>query len=575
MARNAPLEERSSQELKIEPYRARVDERVRKLAGEKFVERLWQKDPSLWKTDADHVKIIKNSLGWLTVAGWVSERLGDLKSFAESVKKDGFTDIALLGMGGSSLAPEVFRLSLAPKKGYPKLHVLDSTDPGWVAHFEKSLKLSKTLFVVASKSGTTIEPLSFYNYFYERAKRNGKQFVAITDPGSYLEGVAKEQGFRKIFVNPSDIGGRFSALSYFGIVPAALAGMDVEELLARAVAFQRASSANVPVEDNQAVVLGCVIGEAAKAGRDKVTLVLPKEIESFGLWVEQLVAESSGKEDRGIVPIAGENLGSPEIYGNDRLFVVVSFGRNPKPVEAKLSALERKHPVVRITIKDAKDLGAEMLRWEIATSVACSILGVNTFDQPDVQSAKDVAKSMLKDLAAKGSLPLPKVHLEGKKFRATFSDASLKNLEPRNGDKNLLQKFLEKSGPGDYFGILAYFPFHSATDKLLAAFRNTLRNGSGLATLFGYGPRYLHSTGQLHKGGDNNGIFIILTADPKKDLAVPEQGFTFGQLELAQALGDFQALNARKRRAVWIHVKGSVEQTLDELIASIKTEYKD
>ncbi len=568
MAKTSAVEN-LTQELRLGNYQKKADAALEKLRRDHFMRRFWAKDASLWKTDPKHVAIIKNSLGWQKVAEWVEARLEELTQFAGTVKSEGFTDVVLLGMGGSSLAPEVFRRSLSAKKGYPELHVLDSTDPGWVSQVEKSVTLSKTLFVVASKSGSTIEPLSFYNYFYDRAKRNGAQFVAITDPGSYLEGVAKEKGFKKIFLNPSDIGGRFSALSYFGIVPAALAGMDVEELLARAIAMGENASANTPIQDNQPAVLGAVIGELAKAGRDKVTLVLPESIESFGLWVEQLVAESSGKEGRGIVPIAGESLGGAEIYGGDRLFVAVSEGKFTKALDAKLTALEKRHPVVRIQIEDSLDIGAEMLRWEIATSVACSILGVNTFDQPDVQSAKDVTKEILKDLSAQSSLALPKPHLDFGTFSATFSKASRKAADAGD-EKKVLRKFFAQAEAGDYIGLLAYIPFTVAADKALTQLRETLRNGAKRPTLFGYGPRYLHSTGQLHKGGANNGVFAIVTMTPEADINVPTERFTFGQLEMAQALGDFRALEAKGRRAVWIHLKAAPAATIGKIALAVR-----
>lgn len=574
MAKTAAVET-FTQELSLGNYQKKADAAIEKLRKQNFVQRLWAKDASLWKTDPKHVAIIKNSLGWLKVAEWVESRLEELTQFAGTVKSEGFTDVVLLGMGGSSLAPEVFRQSLPAKKGYPELHVLDSTDPGWVGQVEKSVNLAKTLFVVSSKSGSTIEPLSFYQYFFDRAKRNGSQFVAITDPGSYLEDVAREKGFKKIFINPADIGGRFSALSYFGIVPAALAGMDVEELIERAVAMGENSSPDVAIRENQPAVLGAVIGELAKAGRDKVTLILPKSIESFGLWVEQLVAESSGKEGKGIVPIAGESLAGPEFYGGDRLFVSVSCGKPSRAVEDKLSALEKKHPVVRIRIEDELDLGAEMLRWEIATSAACAILGVNTFDQPDVQSAKDVTKSILKDLSAQSSLALPSPHFESPHFNATFSRMSLKSAGAGQDEKKALQKFFSQAGAGDYFGLLAYLPFHPASDKALLGLRELIRNETRKSTLFGYGPRYLHSTGQLHKGGANNGVFAIVTRDPDADINVPGERFTFGQLEMAQALGDFQALEAKGRRAVWIHLKGSAVQTLQKITQIVRAGFTD
>lgn len=547
-------------------YQSAANEIFENLKNQNFVQRLWSKDPALWKIEPEHQKIIANSLGWLTVANWVSDRLGELTAFAAEVKRSGFRDVVLLGMGGSSLAPEVFRLSLPQfKKGYPKLHVLDSTDPGWVHSIEKEIALKKTLFVVSSKSGTTIEPLSFYNYFFDRAKRNGDQFAAITDPDSYLESVAKKENFRKIFLNPSDIGGRFSALSYFGMVPAALAGMDVQGLIGHARKMMTACGAQTPVEKNPGVQLGVLLAALAKSGRDKVTLLLPAGLESFGLWIEQLVAESSGKECKGIVPIAGESLGAPEIYGPDRFFVVM--GKGDKMFESRIKELDKNHPVARIPFQKPVELGAEFFRWEIATATACSILGIDAFDQPDVQSAKDIAKSLLNELKIKRALPPLPSQIQGKKVSVSLGK-KLSHLAGTNGSKPsaLFENLKKEIRSGDYIGLLAYLPFNKALDKKLHRLRTVLRDGTKAATLFGYGPRYLHSTGQLHKGGANNGVFILITGDVKKDLDVPGEHFTFGQLETAQAFGDFQTLDAKERRVLRFHLHLPLPQSMNELL---------
>lgn len=558
-----------------------------------FVERLWSKDTALWKQEPVHQKIISNSLGWLTVTEWMQEKLNELTHFAEELKREGTRHILLLGMGGSSLAPEVFRLTLPSQKGFPKLRVLDSTDPGWIHNIEKSVALKKTIFILSSKSGTTIEPLCFYKYFYERAHKNGSRFIAITDAGSYLENLAREKKFRRIFLNPSDIGGRYSALSYFGLVPAALAGMDVQGLLKSAQKMVRSSTTAVPIEKNPAVQLGIALGELAKSGRDKLTLILPGEMEALGLWIEQLVAESSGKDGRGIIPIAGENWDQPELYGNDRFFVSLSMdSAKDKKVENRVGLIEKTHPLIRIRIQAPIDLGGEFFRWEIATAVACSILGVNAFDQPDVQSAKDKTQSLLKELTEKKSLPNLPVHIQGKKFEASFSPASLSgsgslfqqeakaafpgknrsgtlSLKARSHSRTLV-KFLARIMPNDYIGILAFLPFQKATDKKLNQLRTALRHRTRAATLFGYGPRYLHSTGQLHKGGPNSGAFILLTSDPEKEIKVPGERYSFGELERAQALGDFQALASKGRRAVRIHLRQPLAQSLDEIQKVIK-----
>jgi len=550
--------------LFLDKYRGPVENALRKLDKENFVSRLWSKDASLWKKEPEHQKIINNSLGWLTVADFLSGKLDDIASLAEEIKNEGFTDAVLLGMGGSSLAAEVMRLSLPALKGYPKLHVLDSTDPGWVESIERSVNMNKTVFIVSSKSGTTIEPHCFYSYFFDRAKQNGKQFIAITDPGSRLESIAKEKKFRKIFINPSDIGGRFSALSFFGLVPAGIAGMDIKALVLKATAMMRSCGSDVPAPVNPGVVLGGVLGELARHGRDKVTVFLPEGLESFGLWIEQLVAESSGKEGKGIVPIAGESAGDVSSYGADRLFITVNFaGKKNTKTEKLMDALKNAHPVVEIEIKEPSDLGGEFLRWEIATAAACSILGIDAFDQPNVQEAKDLAKALLKELSEKGSLPGIKYDVSGKKLKAGFSSAS-KGLDLGSPEK-ALSGFLKSIKPGEYIGLLAYFPFKPDVDKKLECLRTMLRDKIRSSTLFGYGPRYLHSTGQLHKGGANNGVFIILAAGAETDLIVPGQNYTFGQLESAQVLGDFQALDSRGRRAVYIKLETPLIDSMDEV----------
>lgn len=559
----------SSQKMFLGSYQNIVDATLKRLEKENFVKRLWDRDASLWKNEEDHQKIIKNSLGWLTVADLVAENVDQILDFAEEVKKSGIQDVVLLGMGGSSLASEVFRLILPSEKGYPKLHVLDSTDPNWVYEIEKSVNLPKTLFVFSSKSGTTTEPFSFYSYFFDRVKQNGRQFISITDPGTFLEDLSKEKGFLKTFLNPSDIGGRFSALSYFGIVPCALSGKDVQGLLESAKNMMTACSPSIPAENNPGLELGVVLGELAKQGRDKVTLMTGKGLESFGLWIEQLVAESSGKEGKGIVPIAGEMMSDPGAYGNDRLFIFVTM-KNDKKMTNLMNFQKKDHPVVLIEMEKPTDLGGELFRWEIATAVACSVIGVDAFDQPNVQEAKDLTKSVLKELSSTGNLPELPVHIKEKKISVTFSQKSLRSVR-NNSPVEMMKKFFDQTKTGDYFGILAFLPFEDKTDKELSKFRTLLCDSKGASTLFGYGPRYLHSTGQLHKGGADNGIFIVLSAKTKKDMNVPGQSYTFGQLEMAQALGDFKALDSRGRRAVYIHLDCPVPSSLNAFFKLVQS----
>ena len=533
-----------------------------------FAKKLWAKDPALWKNEPQHQKIIKNSLGWLFVADKVLENLDELLNFTEEVKKDGVEQLLLLGIGGSSLAPELFRLSLPVKPGFPKLYVLDSTDPDWISEVETSLRLDKTLFIFASKSGTTIEPLSFFNYFYNRVKENGNQFVAITDQGTFLENLAKEKGFRKIFLNPGDIGGRFSALSYFGMVPAALSGMNVKELLKSAKKMGSLCAAHVPLKENPAVRLGLFLGELAKLSLDKVTLALPQELEAFGLWIEQLIAESSGKEGKGIVPIAGESFTANKNYTEDRCFVAIHYKNKGEitELESFLKNIEKKFPLLKIVLNQPEDLGGELIRWEIATAAACALLGVNAFDQPDVQSAKDMTGTILKELESKGSLPRFLSHYEDEFFKITFSDVSLQNIELNQKNcSGLIKDFFAQINPNDYIGLLAYLPFKLSLHDELQDLRNSLRDQTKAATLFGYGPRYLHSTGQLHKGGANTGVFLILTQEPNKELPIPGKKYSFKDLEMAQALGDFQALNSKGRRCLYIHLKKDALVSIQKL----------
>lgn len=539
-----------------------------------FSRRLWAKDAGLWKNDPQHQKIIKNSLGWLFVVDNILENLDELLKFSDEVKKDGIQHILLLGMGGSSLAPEFFRLSLPAKTGFPKLHVLDSTDPDWISEIETSLDLDKTLFIFASKSGTTIEPLSFFNYFYDRVKEKGNQFIAITDKGTFLENLAKEKGFRKIFLNPEDIGGRFSALSYFGMVPAALSGMNVGKILESAKKMLLLCGDNVALEENPGVRLGLFLGELSKFFLDKVTLVLPKELEAFGLWIEQLIAESSGKEGKGIVPITGESLTANKNYREDRMFVTIHYKNKEEEGESKnfLKNIEKKFPLLKIFLNQPEDLGGELVRWEIATATACALLGVNAFDQPDVQSAKDVTGTILKELESNGSLPSLASHYEDEFFKVTFSDVCLKNkkLNQENFSR-ALKDFLAQINSNDYIGLLAYLPFKLSLNDELQDLRNSLRDQTKAATLFGYGPRYLHSTGQLHKGGANTGVFLILTQSAKSDLQLPGKKYSFKALEMAQSLGDFQALNRKGRRAIYIHLKQDALVSIQKLKGLVKS----
>ena len=486
-----------------------VSERLQRMDQDRVVERIWRKDHTVWKDDPTE---IANRLGWLTVVDLMHERIGELEAFAKQAAADGFETAVLLGMGGSSLAPEVFARTFGFADGALELIVLDTTHPATIERVAGELELDRTLFVVASKSGGTTETLSHFAFFWDKAPK-GTQFVAITDPGTPLETMAREHGFRAVFLNPDDIGGRYSALSYFGLVPAALIGAPLHEVLDRAEEMQTASERMVPAAQIPGATLGALMGEAAKAGRDKLTLALPGEIASFGSWVEQLIAESTGKQDLGVVPVVGEPLGPPDVYGQDRVFVAIGE-------HDRLDALENAgHPVARLRYDGREQIGGEFFRWEMATAVAGYVLGINAFDQPNVQEAKDATGAIL----ASGSVEDP-----------GFDD---------------LGELLKQVNEGDYVAILAYLDRTSETEDAIERVRVAIRDRYEVATTTGFGPRFLHSTGQLHKGGANNGVFIqVVDSGCSVDLPIPGQPYTFGTLIEAQALGDLRSLRARGRR---------------------------
>ncbi|MBI5350002.1 MAG: bifunctional transaldolase/phosoglucose isomerase [Chloroflexi bacterium] len=530
---------------------ARVD-------GEKIPTRLWAKDSTIWKpTELSHQNEIKIRMGWLTVISDMRNEIPNLQphsaslrgqsSLISDLKKEKFTHALILGMGGSSLAPEVFRETFGVAKGGMDVGVLDSTDPASVQAALKRSKPEKTLYIVSSKSGGTIEVMSFFKFFYEKVKavkgeKAGENFIAITDPDTSLEKLAKEKSFRRVFLNPPDIGGRYSALSLFGLVPAALLGIDVGKLLDRASEMSIASSGSAAAARNAGAMLGALMGAL---GRDKVTLITSDKISSFGYWVEQLIAESTGKEGRSIVPIEGEPLGEAKAYGKDRLFVYLRLN---KKYDALVEKLRRaKHPVMQIDLRDAYDLGAEFLRWEIATAIASWFIKVNPFDQPNVQEAKDITQKILGD-AANGIPPAePSVPVDRRDFQTRL---------------NLHLKQIKK---GDYVALNAFITRTPKTEKALKAIRQTIRDKHKVATTVGYGPRFLHSTGQLHKGGGDNIVVIQFTAPPLADAAIPDETFSFGNLIAAQALGDFQSLKSRGRRILRVELSEKYENDLAKI----------
>ncbi|MDT5296329.1 MAG: transaldolase / glucose-6-phosphate isomerase, partial [Acidobacteriota bacterium] len=532
--------------------------------------RVWRKDAALWKTDEAHRKIIKNALGWLNVADQMIGVEDDLVGFADRVRGErGFRHVVLCGMGGSSLCPEVLRRTFGRREGYPELLVLDSTDPDTVADFHDRIDVARTLFVISSKSGTTTEPLTFYRYWYEevsKVKENpGENFVAVTDPGTKMEADATRDKFKRIFLNPSDIGGRYSALSYFGMVPAALMGLDIKKLLDRAERVVHACSQVVPAGENPGARLGAILGECAKAGRDKLTIIADPKVASFGLWVEQLIAESTGKEGHGIVPVAGEPLGAPSVYGDDRLFVSIAVGKLDSETESKLKALEAAgHPVVYRTLTDAYDLGEEFFLWEIATAFAGWRLGINPFDQPNVQESKDATKELLEAFKQNGKLQDQPV-LATDDSLTVYADDATRAALPGGSVAEAVKAHLLRAGAGDYIALLEYVEESDENDAIIQQIRTHLRDATRCATTTGYGPRFLHSTGQLHKGGPASGVFMQITARDARDVAIPGEPYTFGTLKQAQALGDFRSLSTRGRRAVRIELGADVTAGLKRL----------
>ncbi len=539
--------------------------------------RIWRKDAALWKEEEAHQKIIKNSLGWLTVPDTMIGVEDDLIAFADRIRgAREFKHVMICGMGGSSLCPEVFRQTFGHQENYPELLVLDSTDPDALVNFAGQINLEKTLFIIASKSGTTTEPLVFYKYWYDQVgkitENPGESFVAITDPGTLMERMATEDKFKRIFLNPPDIGGRYSALSNFGIVPAALMGIDIKKLLDRAERVVHSCASVVPAAENPGARLGAILGECARAGRDKLTIVADPKISALGLWIEQLVAESTGKEGKGIVPIAGERLGSPSVYGDDRLFVSIAVGKPEGETEVKLKALEAAgHPVVYRTLTDLYDLGEEFFLWEIATAFAGWRLGINPFDQPNVQESKDATKELLEKFEREGKLEeQPVVATNG--GLTIYTSEQRRALLPSSSVTDALRAHLSEVKPNDYIALLNYIEETPEHEAVIQEIRNHLREATHSATTTGYGPRFLHSTGQLHKGGADNGVFLQLTALDLVDLAVPGQSYTFSTLKQAQALGDFHSLATRGRRAIRVDLGVdalSGLKRLQELIAEV------
>ena len=535
-----------------------------------FARRLWDRDPGLWKDDPAAQAKIANRLGWLPLAESMAVHLEELGAFAREVRAAGFTDVVLLGMGGSSLCSEVLSTVLDTAPGYPRFAMLDSVDPGAVRAVERAVDLPRTLFLVASKSGTTVEPLSLFRYYRQRlvdagVAAPGGHFVAITDPGTPLVRLAEAEGFRRVFINPPDIGGRYAALSLFGLIPAALMGADPTGLLAWARGMTHLCSPALPAAENPGLALGAALGQAALAGRDKLTFIVDPALAALGLWLEQLIAESTGKEGKGLVPVVGAPVGDPSHYGHDRCFVHLTLRGQGHHADRVAALAAAGHPVLQIDLPEPAAVGAEFLRWEIATAAAGAVLGIDPFDEPNVQEAKDGAKAVLAELKATGHLPVPAPRCVQGGVTLHYGEATASLLVPP--PENLvdaLSIFWHTLQHGDYVAFLAYTPLESGTERRLNGLRERLRLLQEAATCFGYGPRYLHSTGQLHKGGPDNGLFVMLTVGHgKDDLPIPGADYSFGQLELAQALGDMAALEAHGRRAMRLHLNGGDAATVE------------
>ena len=545
------------------------------LAQRDFLKKLWAKDASLWSGDPKHAEIIKNALGWLDIPQHLLESVPNLSRFAKEVVPE-FLHVVVLGMGGSSLAPDIMRETFGKIDAFPQMHVLDSTDPVQIRDLEGAIELERTLFIVASKSGTTTEPDAFYRYFYEKVSKlvgsakAGQHFIAITDPGTKLERESKEQGFRACFLNDPNIGGRYSALSFFGMVPAALAGYDVNLLLDRGLGAMHANDGTVAVRESPGARFGAAIGAFALAGRDKLTVVTHPTVRAFGAWAEQLVAESTGKSGTGILPVEGELLGEPQDYGNDRVFVYVgaTLPDAPPNLAAKLQAIEAAgHPVIRLAMNDAYDVGEQFYLWEIATAAAGSILQIDAFDQPNVQESKDNTVALLAAFAAAGKFDDAPPALSSAAFDITYLTGSA--AVSADSPEGALAGVLGEIRPHDYVAICAYVARNPDNAAVLQRLREKIRDAYKVATTVGFGPRFLHSTGQEHKGGPDTGVFIQITADEPFDIPIPGLAVGFRTLIAAQALGDLQSLDKRNRRGVRVHLTGDVAAGLEALTSAV------
>ncbi len=551
-----------------EELKGKVEKQLNAWQSENVIGRIWKKDPTVWKTDPTQQAELSDRLGWLDLPNSMQSQIEMLENFADEIKKE-FNHVVLLGMGGSSLAPEVFFRTYGSKEGYPTLSILDSTHPSSVKEVFDKYDLSKTCFIVASKSGGTIETMSFFYTFYDAVKKisdePGKHFISITDPASGLEKLSKENNFRKIFSTPSEVGGRFSALTFFGLLPQALIGMDLTSFLNNAKEITDSCKPNVSVNENPGMYLGALIAELAKEGKDKLTFFASPSVSSFPVWVEQLIAESTGKEDIGILPVADEEFISVSNYNQDRVFVFLRLdGDNNSSIDKIKEELSLAgFPVIIVNMTNKYNLAKEFYRWEMATAIAGAAFKINPFDQPNVQLAKTMAMESLNAYKQTGKLPEDKEKLtEGS--LSIFADETESTL------KAFVSKFLGNIKSGDFIAINAFIPMNSITENLLQEIRTKLNKQYKAATVLGFGPRFLHSTGQFHKGGTNSGYFIEITSSIPEDFEVAGQGYSFGVLVTAQALGDLKALQNKQRRVIRINLNSSIEEGLKELLENLK-----
>ena len=536
------------------------------------VRRLWRADASLW-TGTDE----NRWLGWLGITDDQVAHSAILTSLAADVKRAGFKHAVLLGMGGSSLCPEVLRLTFGKIEGFPELHVLDSTDPAQIEAIEAKVDLKSTLFIVSSKSGGTLEPNIYKQYFFTRVKEvvgekeAGNRFICVTDPGSKMQHVAENDKFRHIFAGVPSIGGRYSALSNFGMVPAAVMGIDVVKFLNRTEEMVHACGATVPAAENPGVLLGAILGTLANKGRDKLTIITPPGISDLGAWLEQLLAESTGKSGKGIIPVDRENVSRPDNYGSDRLFAYLRLESAPdRNQDSAVEALEKAgQPVVRISVQDIYSIGEEFFRWEIATAVAGSIIGINAFNQPDVEASKIATRKLTSEYETTGQLPPEEPFFVGNGVKLYADRTNADALKNGKTLTDILKTHLDRAGAGDYFALLAYITMNAENEADLQTIRHAVRDKKKLATVLGFGPRFLHSTGQAYKGGPNTGVFLQITCDNGVDLSVPDQKYTFGVVKAAQARGDFAVLAERGRRALRVHLGKDVKAGLVTLQAAV------